>query len=498
MVQDISSELEYCLNETTGRYEEQQTLCILPLDVIHPDDRSTEMCYSNGLDQRLDRKRLKLNGGVRLSVKERPVTLVQVIFRFQGPTENEEDNMHMDDVESREKKQRPRLNDLVEIYGSVCEDYVDSFSNLASSVDVKSVSMNMESYRILDLDSYVAKNYCLDNRKRVFDYGISDREVVIEAFAHHLFCGCVVSAEALLLALLSKAECKGSSPTRMQNDSYSVGCTSLNLVLNNESECASFYSVLKRAIAQLFPATQMIDSLRLDEINSGRLLLPGKRNEESPMRLSKLQNVRGTTLLLNASDSISQKVARQKLNQTGLVVLRSLSSISTAQNLDYSFGPYFSCKFDADYRTIILSTVSSANLFGDCLLTMRLAGPVSTYPNNDRQLIFPTDLASKIRLYFARCRNLQNVNISQDICDKAAHHFVNRRKLARSEGAMAITEKDFHRWLTITRLQARSQALTPCCTLSKTTNATLNDWKSALKLDQNIVATFRSAQISPM
>jgi hypothetical protein len=70
-----------------------------------------------------------------------------------------------------------------------------------------------------------------------------------------------------------------------------------------------------------------------------------------------------------------------------------------------------------------------------------------------------------------------NVGLGRHVLDVAQHDFVNRRQQSRDRGTKLDGEEDFHRWLTLTRLCARSKGRDEAC---------IQDWKNALRLDDAI------------
>jgi hypothetical protein len=75
-----------------------------------------------------------------------------------------------------------------------------------------------------------------------------------------------------------------------------------------------------------------------------------------------------------------------------------------------------------------------------------------------------------------------NIALSAAVLDKAQQDFIQRRATARNTNRPAVTERDFHRWLTLTRLQARSR---------QARMAEVEDWSLALTLDDAMVASLQ-------
>ena len=513
MVQDINSEIEYvAMTQTTNggkddngggdqcMYEEQQCMFlkpVLPVEYIRGYDYSDANFNQENTNSKSDHavngshKRARTclapqqQGHENSNLFEEQCSIM-VLFRDSvtgiGP----------------HSKRKPRLNDLVEIFGTLdfVEEEIDPNTNETNRILPR---VSATSFERLDLDIYKASlpnaSSFGSNRWRVFDYGEDDRSVVIEAFAHHLFCGNTLAAEALMLALLSKAERMDNNefcnPIKMSNNA-SVGCAALNFVLPNDVDCAAFGRLLHRALEQMFPCVSPVD-LSVDNLNNGLLCPPYKQDECVRMKDSCLQLVKGSVLLLNNRTCIGMNNMSRGLNVTGQSSVRAMTSIASTQSVLYSFGSYCQCKFDADYRTIILSCSRSYDLIPSTL-KIKVKGAFETYSDPTAKQIFPPHLASKLRTYFTRCQSIKNIGISKALCLKAEQEFVERRKLARSEGSTQnLNEDDFHRWLTLTRLQARSRG--NGCVTHETI---LEDWELALQIDDAMKSTFSSSQVSPM
>ena len=96
-------------------------------------------------------------------------------------------------------------------------------------------------------------------------------------------------------------------------------------------------------------------------------------------------------------------------------------------------------------------------------------------------------IAKRIRAYLAKCRasnenfERNNIGLSRDLLLQAEKDFVKLRVASRENQDAEIGEEDFHRWLTMTRLQARSRigvSENPAAAV-----ASLADWTAALELD---------------
>ena len=150
---------------------------------------------------------------------------------------------------------------------------------------------------------------------------------------------------------------------------------------------------------------------------------------------------------------------------------------------------------DADFRMIVVtsSNSSSSSAKMPCSMNLSLSQDLveltfsssssssgsSTSTSNDKN-DSSDDASSKKSLHFrtalAECRALQRVGFSDPtVLERAQTDFLEQRSTTRkTAGAPIPQEADFHRWLTLTRLQARSR---------QSTSATVGDWERALALD---------------
>ena len=103
-----------------------------------------------------------------------------------------------------------------------------------------------------------------------------------------------------------------------------------------------------------------------------------------------------------------------------------------------------------------------------------------------------------------RGERVSNICLPQELLQRAQHDFVQRRKGNRCQlqdyqtsGPKIIetTENDFHRWLTLTRLQRRSRLVTTESVSGQVAHvAGIEDWEASLSLDDSMKRSFSSNQ----
>jgi pyruvate carboxylase len=94
------------------------------------------------------------------------------------------------------------------------------------------------------------------------------------------------------------------------------------------------------------------------------------------------------------------------------------------------------------------------------------------------------------------CRsNIQNteqksISLPKSLLERAQKDFITLRKNNRSSTLRDIEERDFHKWLLLTRLQARSRIGERRSTIIETSSmAKVEDWENALRLDEALQAS---------
>lgn len=335
-----------------------------------------------------------------------------------------------------------------------------------------------------------------------------DRTFAVSVLSDHLFEGTKSAGEALLMTLMSMAE-RESSPSSapgkpMQTPSSStLGCASLKIVLPTAQACSNLKGRLEATLQQLVPVIASAD-LTLGALAAGSagatasspsqtipIGSPAKTNE-GRLAPSIMQLPKGATLLINQG-----ALSEGRIDERGHRTLVALSGLTQNHTVPYRFDGMMDYHFEGDYRVIVLSEGTGKNGQGsntngetllDCTMKLRLSAP-DYEEGTDQILSFET--AERIRSYIARCRGPAdggNIRLSRDVLSRAERDFVDRRvaNRERNQGgngpSAEIGEEDFHRWLNVTRLQARSK-LGIVAASSSTAGASVADWEDALKLD---------------
>jgi hypothetical protein len=208
-----------------------------------------------------------------------------------------------------------------------------------------------------------------------------------------------------------------------------------------------------------------------------------------------MQLPKGAALLINQGS-----LGEGRVDEHGHRTLVALSGLTKNHTVPYRFDGLMDYQFEGDYRVIVVSQGSrkssqGANTRGEkllgCTMEMKLSSPEYEADSNHA---LPAETAARVRSYIANCRargaenNAGNIALSRAILSQAEKDFVDRRVANRSSNnnAAEIGEEEFHRWLNVTRLQARSRGVDPTSTSG--TEACLGDWEAALTLDDKMKA----------
>jgi hypothetical protein len=159
-----------------------------------------------------------------------------------------------------------------------------------------------------------------------------------------------------------------------------------------------------------------------------------------------------------------------------------VQELTQGHKLPYRFDGGIKIPFEADLRVIVLATNVSKKLLA-CTLQVHCDYRAPAQPLTVTTLPAVRDVLTSVRGKGQTLCPNPNIALSAKVLERAQQDFIERRATARNANMPAVTERDFHRWLTLTRLQARSRQV-------KTTE--VEDWKLALALDDAMVASLQT------
>jgi len=377
--------------------------------------------------------------------------------------------------------------------------------------------MHVLQYKTLDLDSdfkcpgtrtSAAVSVSVEGESVEADSSSSDKQLTIDTFASYLFHDDKVAAEALLLSLLSLAERnhgdgKSNSikpgPVLMPSGT-TLGCASMNFILPTPEACESLQHRICALMEQITPivASTNLSIPSLNGVNgsgsgtdSNFLTSPAK-NQANRLEPSMLQLPKSSCVVLNQG-TISEGI----LNDNGVRTLASFSKMTRTHTVPYRFHGMMDIDFEADFRVVVLSVMNENGTTGGskllpCTLSMKLD---SDYPNTLDVNDIPTHTIQRIRHYLSQRRGQnKSVFLSRGLLEHAQKDFVERRRRQREmtsrgnadasndSNTIEIVEEHFHRWLTLTRLQARSRLEG----IVGGPAAAIQDWDMAVQLDDKM------------
>ena len=324
----------------------------------------------------------------------------------------------------------------------------------------------------------------------------------------------------------SSSSSSSSRPITTPHDT-TLGCASLHMALQDVTACRTMQLQLQHVLSQIVPFVQVMDlsSSSSSSSSTGSFfsdtvasVMTPPHKQQGRLQPTPLQMPMGSTLILNIGDGsflkqcASNGSTNNNNNNNSLLLYQALQELTLHHRMPYRFDGGMQLYFEADVRVIVLSTTTSSTTInsndrtGFSLLpcTLQVAcqfspqdGSNSSNSNSgshDEANVHENEtiLLQQVRHYLAkaRCRKFQannNIRLPQAVLEQAQKDFLERRQQQQQQpignkSDALVGEDDLHRWLTITRLQARSR---------QASEASLDDWQRAVELDDAIKESFR-------
>lgn len=433
---------------------------------------------------------------------------------------------YQNEAEGQSQPQRRlQLNDIVEVYGVLslnplgasfedqngksqsCKDFDDQQEDFFMDQAVLPPPsllprLHVLKYNILDLDDMVAHEVMQQaSEPQTVNMG-GDRQFAIDTFARHIFGGDKIAGEALLMTFMSLAERNeryGSKAIQMPAGA-TLGCGSLNFVLPDHQSCALLQNELGAIMKLIAPVAAHIH-LSLSALDAGEntpvtldrnIITSPEKTAANRLEPSVLQLPKSSCLVINEG-ALSEGI----LNQRGQRTLTSLSKMTMTHSIPYRFDGLMEIDFEADLRIIVLSCNNSSGKGSKllpCSMSVKVASQNYDALDAPRVGTIPGDTIMRILRYIVTCRSnnstdRKSISLPKDLLDRAETDFINRRKNNGSSMSRDIEEHDLHRWLLLTRLQARSRFGEINSTDGETSSmARIGDWENALSLDDAMQA----------
>jgi hypothetical protein len=351
-------------------------------------------------------------------------------------------------------------------------------------------------------------------------------------------CNNTVVAEATLLTLLSMAQRRLNPSTdehflpswdfaTAPTESATIGCASLDIQLPSELASRQFFVRFQSLLHDLCPVVAGFDITR-EALNNGRLLQAPSKDGQGRLVPSLLQLPKGATVLLHIGH-----MSEGALSPQGQETLAALQSMVQHHVVPYAFGSTaMKYNFEADYRVIVVSVangekenwnrpggsrLATRSKLLKCALQVQLGQDEMTSliatdgkDCNDEDSISTRSRRKGIREFLSArryvveddtCQSLpggsNNISLSHTVLKVAQEEFIKRRGNATNKTVVdngpSVGEDDLHRWLTLTRLQARSRnnATGSNGTANSRQAAITQDWERALVLDDIMAESAR-------
>jgi hypothetical protein len=386
--------------------------------------------------------------------------------------------IHIDNNNNKKQQRRLRLNDVVELIGVLSMDPWEADFGGEEEEDMffpttplpppsRLPRMHVLSYRQLDLDDLTRRKTTPQEQEDVYDHEeqpsvtqSSSRSVKEQlttvlkdaTLAETLWMTLLSTAERTLHKQQSQSLDEPPSLDMQRGPQHALGCASLQLTTPGDSKV--LYQQLWKVLRDICPVVAGIPSTSA--------LPPPPTKQNGRMTPSPWQLPKGATLLIHLDGPTPTNRA---------VVLQELVS---QHRIPYFFEGGMRVPFDADYRIIVVrsdTTTTTAVAKLPCTLQLQVGGEV--------ELGRTRHSYGRLLESVAACRRQQSGNIAlgKDVLEEAQQDFLKRRVEARKLEQPLPEEADFHRWLTVTRLQTRGRGAA---------TATIADWERALVLDDAI------------
>ena len=372
-------------------------------------------------------------------------------------------------------KRKLRLNDIVETIGVLSLDPTeaefigsgnhnenydnDGFGTAPTPPPSLCPRLHVLSFRILDLDELVSSHRCNCS----FEKETMSMDLETTVLKDSLL------AETVWMALQSTAERTFHKETHSNNDGeelpremkrapqHALGCASLQISSTNSK---ALYDQLQPILQSLCPvvATINLTQHKISSPSKGiqfceAITIDPPTKANGKMMASPLQLPKGSTLLI---------LLDEKCRPSNINVLTELVS---QHRIPYVFEGGMRVPFEADYRTIVITSHKTQRL------------PCTLYLNGENTGIsISGNILPTLRSLYNR-KVLSNIGLPTEVLEKAQDDFLQRRSQARKSDKELPKEEDFHRWLTLTRLQARTRG---------STTASSHDWERALVFDDAV------------
>ncbi|VEU38525.1 unnamed protein product [Pseudo-nitzschia multistriata] len=342
---------------------------------------------------------------------------------------------------------------------------------------------------------------------------------------------------ALWMCLLSEADRCPPDTDGMQQimragpAERALGSISLRLSAPDVTSARSLFRRLAESVLpDVCPIVAAVDLTTATKTFPNNTSFFPRKDENGRLQPCPLQLPKGSVLLIycppnmiSGSDTTNRRSIgandgmENNGDSNGKIIQSVLNELVKHHRIPYRFEGGVMIPFEADFRVILVTTQTQEF---PCTLSV-LTGTGSTMMTEDLSLLSPVTSKTKLELResLANGRSVATKNgspmkFSSAILEQAQKDFLERRQRCHGPSASSVLpgEDDFHRWLTLTKLQTKNRrsrgnkitsnkntaALVEGETGTdsslptspkKTWEPTVNDWKAALNLDDDIRLT---------
>eukprot|EP00934_Nitzschia_sp_Nitz4_P005922 Nitzschia sp. Nitz4//scaffold107_size73032//69758//71548//NITZ4_005773-RA/size73032-processed-gene-0.116-mRNA-1//1//CDS//3329532632//5912//frame0 len=361
-----------------------------------------------------------------------------------------------------ESPQALRLNDVVEMIGYIS---MDPFQATFAQDDAEDMflmgdpipppsrlpRLHVLAFRPCDLDEMSI----VPTQESDSTMGDDSESTLLQQFLQECTNVDASLAEILFLTLVAKSERTSPSNQMKRAPHDALGCASLQLHCSNANSSLLLFEQLKAFLSETTHVVAVMDGFAL-------LSKPSKMTGR--LEPNNCQLPKGSTILLHLG-------SREIPTNTRMF----LDELLGQHRINYQFEGGMEVPFEADYRIVVITAPTSSQYKVPCTLRMELSDATATkFPESQSSLSQVRHLLSK------GCQNVGNVDLPSTVLEQAQEDFLQRRVQARKgNDPKQPGEADFHRWLTLTRLFARTRS---------SATASNEDWRAALRLD-DIIST---------
>jgi hypothetical protein len=321
-----------------------------------------------------------------------------------------------------------------------------------------------------------------------------------------------VLTQALWMCLLSKAERRNNDNghcemVRAGPTERSVGCLSVQLSTPDlASSRALFHLLGGTVLPETCPVVATVDLS--PKAGDDDFVTPPFKDTNGRLKPSPLQLPSGSVLLVHYPGGHAT---------TSSSIQEAMHEMVQHHRLPYRFEGDVILPFEADYRVIVVTTQTQRLPCTISVLTKRHGNTeesqsVNNNINNNKSARLLRETMARSRGNINRDGSKNSLTLSPSLLERAQQDFLDRRQRAYKSKHNQITtatgsnelspsvpgEDDFHRWLNLTKLQAKSRLSTKIHQneeddimndeqQSNKWEANVEDWEIALQLDDAIL-----------